>query len=112
MQKVRNQIDRDAAARPRRRPWTAFVLLAGLAVAPMIYEGAVLCTASWRSMLGLSAHVETPLLDAMTSGVQDGCHWARTQLNAFFSHLPWEPWMVIVLGLAVAVFSSIPLRRA
>ena len=39
------------------------MVLLGLALAPLFYEGAALCIARWTAMFGPYRHVETSMLD-------------------------------------------------
>ncbi|MEO6810564.1 MAG: hypothetical protein ABI353_15725 [Isosphaeraceae bacterium] len=98
----------------RRRSWvrTVLTILLGLALAPLVREGALLCNANWRGMKGEATSVQTPVLDAL------GATWSQTSksiqatVGGFFINRPWRPEYVIGVSLVWAIGGGYLLRSA
>jgi hypothetical protein len=110
VRKVRS-IDPDAPPVPRRRGDLALALLAALVLTPVAYESANQCLARWRSMVGPSVTVETPVLDTIHNTFSRGIYVLRYQFVSIFHNTPWKPSVVIACGLVLALLASVPLRR-
>lgn len=98
-------------SRVRRVINLLFALCLGLLMAPLLSEGASLIVANWQSLYGRMGHVETPLLDAIRSLLTGTTTTVRMHANGLFRNLPWRPSLVITVGLAWALFMSVPLRQ-
>ena len=87
----------------------ALILLVGLG--PLALEGGALCVANWKEFMGVSADVQTPVLD----GVQDRLHdlsdifWS--EITPWFRSLPWDPKMVLPAAAVVMAMAMLMLRR-
>lgn len=88
----------------------ALALAAGLLL-PLVRESAALCAASWRGMLGQVERVETPALDWTKAQVERGVRSVRREIHGLFIDLPWEPGVIIAIGIGWALFMSVPLKR-
>src|SRR5262245_6349273 len=86
-------------------------VLLGLALAPLVYEGALLCASRWQAMYGAAGEVDTPVIDAIDLVLDEFSASARTTANAAFRNLPWKPALVIPLACAWAAFGAMLLRR-
>jgi hypothetical protein len=104
-------LDAPPAARPRRRGELVLPLVLALVLTPIAYESAARCVARWRSMVGPTVTVETPVLDALNETLSRGVYVFRYQLVSTFNNTPWNPTVVIGCGLAFALLASVPLRR-
>jgi hypothetical protein len=95
----------------RRRGDLVLALLVAILLTPIAYESAARCAARWRSMVGPSVAVETPVLDAIHAALSRGVYILRYQLASTFNNTPWKPSVVIACGLVFALLTSLPLRR-
>jgi len=105
-------LDLKATRSTRRVIHGLFLLCLGLLIAPLAYEIVGLCAANWQAMYGGVEHVETPILDTLDATYADAARVVRTRANRVIRSLPWQPTVVITLGLAWALFMSVPLRRS
>ena len=113
MRKLSFRLDTEIRRHRSAPPWRTVVAIALIALAlPLVWEEALVCCANWLLMMGGPSYVvETPRLDAAQALVLGVLHACRCQVDSFCSRLPWEPMMVIVFGVSIAVFMSFPLRR-
>jgi hypothetical protein len=98
-----------------RRPSVLLVLgvIVVLVSLPMLIESARACTAQWRHMVwGQIDHVETPIINALGARYRSIARTVRLKANAAFTLLPWQPSLVIALGLGLAFAACVPLRKA
>ena len=96
---------------PRRsRLRTVLTILLGLALAPLVHEGALLCVANWRAMNGETTYVQTPVLDAIGVTLNQSSDSVQTTVGGFFHNLPWRPEYVIGVALAWAAGGAYLLR--
>lgn len=99
----------------RRGPSARLVLVLIVVVVslPLLIESALACTAQWRRMAwGEIVHVDTPILDTVGLRYRAATRAIRLRAARAFSLLPWQPSLVIGLGLGLAVLACIPLRKA
>lgn len=89
---------------PRRsRLWPVLTILLGLALAPLVHEGALLCVANWRSLNGDATHVRTPVLDALGAALIQLSESTRATVGGFFKNLSWRPEYVIGVAALWAI---------
>lgn len=102
------------SGRPTRRAiHLLFALCIGLLMTPLAYEVGAVCATNWKAMSGRIDHVETPILDTLSSAWRGTVGTFRHKLNGSYRlSMPWRPSMIIALGFGWAVFMSVPLRRS
>ena len=98
--------------RPRSKlPLVFFVLFLVIGLGPLALEGASVCVANWKGIIGVSTEAPTPILDA----VQDNLHEMNDGCRHFFSpwlrSLPWEPRMVLAVAGVIMALAMLMLRR-
>ena len=109
---ARSPVENPPRRRPARFRWTVLAMLLIALAAPLAWDEARLCQVNWQLILGgRSQTVATPNLDAARELVFGTLDLGRTQIDSLCSRLPWEPVMVIVFSVSIAVFMSVPLRR-
>lgn len=102
------------SGRPTRRTiHMLFALCIALLIAPVAFEVATLCTTNWKAMSGRIDHVDTPILDTLTSTWKSSVGAIRQRVNGSFRlSMPWRPSLIIAMGFGWALFMSVPLRRS
>lgn len=89
------------------RFWTVARIVVGtLLIAPFLYEGAQLCYARWARILGGRVPVRTPVLNS--SGVL--ARSFGTMIAAQFHKVPWNPQVVLIIGLVSCTVCMILLK--
>ena len=89
------------------RFWTVVRIVVGtLAIAPFLFEGAQLCYSRWSRMLGSRVPVRTPFLN----GVGRFARSAGAMISAQFQRVPWNPQVVLVIGIVSCTACMILLR--
>src|SRR5690349_9472696 len=99
MRKLSRPPIEDPAPDTSRRKLIVAVAL-GMAIAPLVYEGAALCVARWA-----------PVLDAIGRGVEPVLKSVQRSTSRTFKNVPWRPTMVIPVACAWAFCGSFLLRR-
>lgn len=82
----------------------------GLALAPLVYEGSLVCASRWRAMAGENVQVATPILDAIGFQVDEARNWMRRQADVWIRDPPWRPSTTIAVALGWAVGAAFLLR--
>lgn len=100
--------DPPSPRRSRVRP--VLTVLLGLALAPLVHEGALLAIANWRAMNGDVIYVRTPVIDALGTAVSQTSESVQTTVGGFFHELPWRPEYVIGVAVAWAIGGGYLLR--
>lgn len=102
----------DRPAPRRRSPGGAPAAFAlGLALAPALYEAGAVCLARWRGLFSQVRRVDTPVLDALGALLDTAARTARFHVHVVFLNLPWEPTLVVALGVGWALLLALLLRR-
>lgn len=107
MSKDRNISPGDPEARPRRSPHAARAVLAGLLIAPLLYEWGLLIHARWMSILGRVPSVRTPLLDRLGAWSEEGSELVAST----FRQVPWRADYVVVVGVLCFLACGLLLRK-
>ncbi len=96
---------------PRRsRLRSVAAVVAGLALAPLVYEAGLIGVASWRAMSGVEMHVHTPVLDALSARWESAREAARLSLSAVFHDVPWRPDYVLAVAVVWVIAGAYLLR--
>jgi hypothetical protein len=97
---------------PRGWSWLriAATILLGLAVSPLVYDGARVCVGQWRGMRGENPYVETPVFDAVGAGFEAVRLAWHNSVEVVFYNLPWRPEYVMGIAAAWAIGGSFLLR--
>lgn len=112
MRKLRSEFpvtNRYGYRRYGMRTWV--VILGIVLLLPILYEVALSSVANWRSIWGPTQHVETPVLLFLGHVWHDLVRSTGTRSAAIFARVPWQPSLVITVGILWAIFMSVPLRR-
>ncbi len=89
------------------RFWTvARIVVVTLALAPFLYEGTQLCYARWSRMLGSRVPVRTPFLNSFGRLSRS----AGAMISEQFQRVPWNPQVVLVIGIVSCTVCMILLR--
>jgi hypothetical protein len=100
--------------RPTRPRWrllrSAALVLLGISLAPLIAEGASLCYAQWCQVLGRNAQARTPVLDSMSDSLESGHRSFWNTLSSYFQRLPWNPKVVLAIGVILMFLAMAMLR--
>lgn len=99
------------SSRSRAARLVIFVL-AGLAAAPVCYELAALSAARWAALTGPIQTVETPILDAIGRALGECWHFGATVVHDRLHDLPWQPTILMGLGVCWLTFGWWILRRS
>lgn len=90
---------------------TALVLIASLAMTPLILDGTKICVARWQSMSGPVPTIRTPTLDLVQEVAGNYRREAKATTTRFFNRVPWRADLVVAgLGLC-AVLACLFLRH-
>jgi hypothetical protein len=105
----RHQLEEEPLRR-KRKHWIRVIVL-GLFLAPIVFEGSALCAAQWQSMFGPVTIAETPILDQLGPYIGSASSSIRNSTLAVFRNLPWRASFVIPVVFAWAFCGCLLLRR-
>src|SRR4051794_27355625 len=106
------QASTDAPPPRRGSRWHAVLTIAlGLLLAPLVHEATALGVAPWKAMLGAVPSVETPVLDAIGSGMRSAARELRAWTAPVVHSAPWNPSLVFPLAVAWTALAILMLRR-
>lgn len=108
MAKVMSMILDDPPVPTRSRSLRTIVL--GLLLAPLVYEGGLLCAANWRGMRGGDAVASTPCLDVLVRSIDNVSASASRSVSAVFHHVPWRAEYVLAIGFGWVIVGSLILK--
>ncbi len=93
------------------KPATVAWIAAALVATPLVFDGAKLVVANWRSMFGPSIRVETPALDLASELIGDVCYTSSRALTTWTHRLPWPVDYAVVGLVACAIAGVVFLKR-
>jgi hypothetical protein len=93
---------------PLRR--TAVIVFLGLSLAPLVAEGTSFCYAQWCQVMGRNVQARTPVFDTMYDGLDSGQRSCWHALSSYFQHLPWNPKVVLAIGVILMILAMTMLR--
>jgi hypothetical protein len=96
--------------------WTlgrvAVVAAVVLVSLPFVLEAVALCAAHWSVLTGRRWTAHTPWIDWAASLIGRTLGALGQMADRPISRLPWEPAVVFVAGVVVALVAALPLRRS
>jgi hypothetical protein len=93
----------------RRRNGTIFIL--AMIIVPLVVEGAALSYGQWCSITGRSIHVNTPVMDAVSSAFHETKCVFEDSFAPSFSRVFTEASVAIPFALVLMVCGMALLRR-
>jgi hypothetical protein len=102
----------DLTSKPRRFRVLpiAVLLFLGLALSPVLSEEVLLCYAQWCEIIDKPVVVRTPILDSCYDRFQTARNDLWNEIMPIFQRVPWNPQVVIVVGVLVMALSMVLLR--
>jgi hypothetical protein len=101
--------DPRAQSRSRLLRHGAIVVL-GLGLAPLIFEGGSICYAQWCQVMGRNAQASTPVLDVVQNQVESGHRTFWDAISPCFQRLPWNPRPVLLVGVIFTIVGMMMLK--
>jgi hypothetical protein len=90
----------------------AGILCLCLLLTPVIMEGATVCFAQWREILGgRAASAGTPLLDSIQDSVRASCDDIWGCVAPVFQRVPWSPKAVLPIAAVIMFCAMMMLKR-
>jgi hypothetical protein len=83
----------------------------GLALAPLAAEGVSISHAQWCQVLGRNNQARTPILDSVTETAITTHRTAWESINPQFQRLPWNPTIVVAVGVVLMFLGMLMLRH-
>jgi hypothetical protein len=113
MRKYSDSTDHDASPEDRRPKARLrnYLIVLGLLFAMPAVEGVSICIGQWREVMGINNKVHTPILDSVTTEVQETHQSFRNWLGSHFQRLPWSPTYVLPIAAVVTFLGVAMLRR-
>jgi hypothetical protein len=111
MHKFPIPIATDPPPRPKyRRLRSLAIVVLGISLAPLIVEACTICHAQWCQVLGRNARADTPVLDAVQSGIESGHRSVEGAFSPYFQRLPWNPKLVFGVGVILMIIAMFMLK--
>ena len=99
------------AARSRSRLLhSSGIVVLGLSLAPLIYEGCAICYAQWCQVLGRNAVATTPVIDVLQGELESGHRSIWGVITPHFQRLPWNPKLVLLVGVIFMIIGMMMLK--
>jgi hypothetical protein len=98
----------------RSRPGLARIVpvfVAGILLGPLALEGVLCCYAQWCEVIGKSTDVNTPILDTIAQGHQNGREWLGEQVAPTLHRVLREPKIALPVSSILIVVAIALLRR-
>jgi hypothetical protein len=93
------------------RPRIIFVVSVVVILVPLAAEGAAICYAQWRGIMGKSTEARTPILDSMGSGFQHARDLLADSLGSPFHGAIHDPNLALPVAAGFLVVAMAMLRR-
>lgn len=87
-------------------------LLVSLIVSPLAFEGAKVCVARWRSMLGTHSEVETPIWNNVVAAYRSASDEWYYRVGRGIEPGQWSAGMAVPAVIVVAIASTFFLRNS
>ena len=92
-------------------PWIIAIVAAGVFLVPLATEAGALCFAQWCELMGKSIDVRTPLIDSMTSGLQNACDLLAESVGPTIQRTIHDPTVALPVASVLLVLAMAMLRR-
>ena len=87
------------------------LILLGIALAPLLAEGASLCYAQWYEVMGTTTKAHTPIIDMAQEHLETAAHWLGYNISAYFMRAPWNPAFVFPIAFILMCVGMAMLKR-
>lgn len=113
MSKTRNlaiEEFRDETGPPRRAKYFVIGVIL-LIVAPLAFEGGLLCLSSWKQYAGINQTAETPILNTIADHGASFAEAIRNELMPWISTATANSAVVLPAAAVITMISMLMLRR-
>jgi hypothetical protein len=99
-------------ARPNSSRWRIGTIFAlALIIVPVVVETSALCYGQWRSIMGSSTHVSTPVMDAVSNAFVETKYVFDDHFSVTLTRVFKEPGVAIPVALVLIGCGILLLRR-